>query len=322
MIRSRTMRLEIVTQLATFKNSLIYDNRFFSANDPFLLAFKKHIELDSERECPVMISAVSKGSILYRARIMDSHLSGDAYIVTKMMEQHGNELNMVECCEKCDDVETCESVKGSAETVEKFRESAKDAYLKIAPPSEPNFNGFDKKGSSLPPKENYNSISDMRANPKYIRYLYAANDKYTALLEARSNINSLVSVSNIEILETLRILDISDFTKCPPDDDDLFDLLYALNDEFSTPVSGELKDYLATQVISEFVKCLDFIPKFDGICFRSSLNPKGKNYTIFSESKYRPVSSDVYYIHEIGLTAYGVTGASSVEINSENPNPY
>jgi hypothetical protein len=314
------MRFEMVTKLSAFKDSVIYDNRFFTAGDPFLIAFKEYIELDLNREFPVMVSTLAKGSILFRARVLDRHLNGDKYMVTKMMEQHGNELNMVDCCDKCNDYMTCGSEKSSVETAEKFRQSAKEAFLNIAPSLEPNFNGFDKKGSSLPPKDKYYSISDMRANPKYIRYLYAANDKYTALLEARSNINSLVSVANIEVLEPLRILDITNLTQSSIDDD-LFDLLYALNDEFSTPVSGELEDYLATQVISEFIKCLDCNPKFDGICFKSSLNPKGKNYTIFSEGKYQPISSEVYYIHEIGLTAYGVTEETGVTISSDSPDP-
>ncbi len=92
-----------------------------------------------------------------------------------------------------------------------------------------------------------------------------------------------------------------------------------LNDEFSTPALGGLKDYLTTQIISEFIKCMDCNPKFDGICFRSSLNPKGKNYTLFNEDKYQPISSEVYYIQEIGLTAYGVTNSKNTIINADNP---
>lgn len=106
-------------------------------------------------------------------------------------------------------------------------------------------------------------VSDMRANPKYIRYLYAASDKYTALLEARSNINSIVSVVDIELLEPLRILNIKWVGTDVTMNDGLFTLLYILSDVFSTPVSDELKDYLLSQVLSEFIKCLDCKPKFD-----------------------------------------------------------
>ncbi len=52
----------------------------------------------------------------------------------------------------------------------------------------------------------------------------------------------------------------------------------------------------------------------------SSLNPRGKNYTIFSEESFQPISSEVYYINEIGLTAYGVTEEQDVKIDSDNPN--
>ncbi len=93
-------------------------------------------------------------------------------------------------------------------TAEIFRNYAKEELGKIHKSSSNEFKGFDIIGSSLPPQMIYDKVSDMRASPKYI-HLYAASDMYIALLEARSNINTLVSVSNIELLDDLIIFDIT-----------------------------------------------------------------------------------------------------------------
>ncbi|MEG0367677.1 MAG: RES family NAD+ phosphorylase [Coprobacillus sp.] len=309
------MNFEIVSKFANFKNTILYKNRFFISQHPFLIDFQKHIEKDLEREKPIMIAQLAEGSVLYRARIIDRHIdSSEKFNIAELMRQCSIEYSMIEKCTVCNESSNDKVGCGgsSSETAESFRHSAAEKWENLSFSSESNFNGFSSQESSLPPKEKCDIISDMRANPKYIRYLYAANDKYTALLEARAGISSLVSVADIEVISPLRILDITNIKQYKTDDDELFLLLQELNNEFSTPATGELKDYLASQVISEFIKSMDLKPNFDGICFRSSLNAKGKNYTIFSENKFKPVSSDVYYISEVGLTAYGVTENSII----------
>lgn len=93
--------------------------------------------------------------------------------------------------------------------------------------------------------------------------MHAGGDKYTALLEVRANRNAIVSVAEIEITESLRILDISGDKVNPYYKE--FDLIFALNEVFSTPVAGELKDYLLSQALTEFVKCYNCEPQFDGL---------------------------------------------------------
>jgi|GEM_PF-6252673 len=46
------MDLEIVSQLADLKNSILYGNRFFVSNDPFLLEFEKCIRQDLVSKSP------------------------------------------------------------------------------------------------------------------------------------------------------------------------------------------------------------------------------------------------------------------------------
>lgn len=316
------MEWEIVSKLAAFRQKILYENRFFVSEDPFLVEFQKIIEADIIREEPVMVSELTKGNVLYRARIMDRELADKKDYIAKWMQQYCVDLSMIEKCKICKENEKnggkCKRAS-TDKSIEEWKRDAKEQLQGCAISKEHNFKGFGKTGSSLLPKEKCDMVSDMRANPKYIRYLYAASDKYTALLEARSNINSIVSVANIELLEPLRILDITNLGS-ETDSGELTLLLYQLNESFSTPVTGELKDYLLSQVISEYIKCLDCVPRFDGICFRSSLNPKGKNYTIFSEEKYLPVSSEVYYVNEIGLTAYSITDEKITKIDASNTN--
>lgn len=318
------MNSEIIQKFSHFKSTVLYKNRFFVSDHPFLADFKRFIEQDMRNPKQIMVSILPKGTILYRARIMDSDIEDNwaKVYITQMMNNCGDTNSLIENWDSIEEADECDCdcQKPSIDTAESFRRNAKKKLQECIPSSKPPFNGFDKQGSSIIPKEKSNMVSDMRANPKYIRYLYAANDKYTALLEARSNRNSLVSVANIKMIEPLQILDFTNPDRYLAEYDVFFELLQELNLEFSTPAHGELKEYLVSQVISEFVKNLNYKPRFDGICFESSLNPQGKNYTLFYEDTFLPVSSEVYYVNEIALTAYGITEAPGVVVDSKSPN--
>lgn len=305
-----TMNIEMAKKFGNFKNRVVYNDRFFISDDEFLLEIKKQIDEDLTRSVPQIIKTLHKGTRIFRARAYNQSSSAVAY-----ME---NYINEYECSKKCVDVKNDEKPQNmcdfSLDNAHFFKKAA-SKIVKNNSDSDNGFNGYGKKDSSLPPIEKSQYVSDMRANPKYIRYLYAASDIYTALLESRSNIKSLVSVAEIEITDDMRILDITDF---PDTNERLSSLLSELNCAFSTPANGELKDYLPSQVISEYIKCFNCFPKIEGICFHSSLNSDGKNYTIFSEGKYTPISSEVYYVHKLGLTAYSVTEENDCVINNSS----
>lgn len=170
---------------------------------------------------------------------------------------------------------------------------------------QPNFFGFDKQGSFIPP---VNATRDMRANYRYIPYLYCANHPYTALVEVRPRIGALVSVATIEVISPIRLLD---FTRqniskrMSPAKINFFADLSAL---YSKPIANDddVLDYIPTQFIAEYVKNLGY----DGIAFRSSLTPEltdqdawdypddldRYNAVIFNYDKCAPIKSNVVEI--------------------------
>ena len=131
-----------------------------------------------------------------------------------------------------------------------------------------NFFGFDDKGSFVPPPE---STRDLRANYRYIPYLYCANDPYIALVEVRPRFGANVSIATIEVKDKLTLLDFTNGKKPSKMTDAKVNLFSDLSSMFSKPVTDDddITDYIPTQFIAEYAKRLDY----DGIVFRSSLVP-------------------------------------------------
>ncbi len=166
------------------------------------------------------------------------------------------------------------------------------------------FFGYGKKDSFIPP---ISSTRDMRANYRYIPYLYCANHPYTALVEVRPRLGSNVSLATISVEEELTLLDFT-LSYIPKNMDEAKQNLFAdLSMLFSKPVTAEddILDYIPTQYISEYVKHLDY----DGIIFRSSLTPElddkdataeefydRYNVVVFNYKKCTPVKSNVVNI--------------------------
>lgn len=162
-----------------------------------------------------------------------------------------------------------------------------------------NFYGYGPDESFVPPKE---LTKDMRANYRYIPYLYCSDHPYLSMVETRPHYNTVVSVAILRTNENLRLLD---FTmrvkpqKMLKAKQDLFD---DLSEIFSKPVTidDDVLDYIPTQYIAEYVKNLGY----DGISFESSLNvnmginnvSQKTNIVIFKYKKCIPVCSNVYQI--------------------------
>lgn len=161
------------------------------------------------------------------------------------------------------------------------------------------FRGYDVEGSFV--SKNNDNVSDGRANPAYIIYLYTAEDAYTALVEVRPYLNSLVSVARIQVNESLQIVD---FTYNGLDKTDGVEnyLFYLIMKDFSKPSNANKKDYISTQYVAEFIKSLGF----DGIRFNSSLHRRGRNVTIFHYDKCEAVDSKLYQIRDICFEAKAV----------------
>lgn len=134
---------------------------------------------------------------------------------------------------------------------------------------EEGFYGFGKKDSFVPPAR---VTRDLRANYRYIPYLYCANDPYTALVEVRPRLGAQISVATIRANEELRLLDFT-MASIPSRMSEAKQNLFAdLSLLYSKPVTDDddVLDYIPTQYIAEYAKNLGY----DGIMFTSSLMPE------------------------------------------------
>lgn len=160
------------------------------------------------------------------------------------------------------------------------------------------FYGFDEKGSFVPPSE---ATRDMRANYRYIPYLYCANNPYLALVEVRPRLGAKVSIATIIVREKLRLLDFT-MTKKPNRMSEAKQNLFSdLSKLYSVPVTDDddILDYIPTQFIAEYAKYLEY----DGIMYSSSLTPElveaeldFYNIVVFKYNKCKAVKSNVVEI--------------------------
>lgn len=163
---------------------------------------------------------------------------------------------------------------------------------------ETNFFGFNAKDSFVPPAK---KAVDLRANYRYIPYLYASNNPYIALVEVRPRLGAQVSVATIEVKEKIRLLDFTNRETPSKMTQAKANLFSDLSWLFSKPVTvdDDTSDYIPTQFIAEYAKHL----QYDGIIYRSSLVPEINNsnldrfnVVVFSYSKCEVVKSNVIQI--------------------------
>ena len=119
------------------------------------------------------------------------------------------------------------------------------------------FFGFGKDGSFVAPSE---CTKDMRANYRYIPYLYCATRPYLSVVEVRPRLGARVSVARIRVNERLRLLDFS-LQNYPKGMKSVkINLFHALSQLYSKPVTedDDTLDYIPTQYIAEFVKRIGY----------------------------------------------------------------
>lgn len=173
---------------------------------------------------------------------------------------------------------------------------------------EPEFHGYDKAGSFVPPDSCL--LLDGRISPSGIKYLYTASDIKTAIAEVNPHINNQVSVAKIIIKSSLHIFNMAirdcgiDVKDCPAASDWLQKFVLCLSGAFEQPYENS-GDYFLCQYVSEYVKLWGF----DGICHYSSkvirsANCAGINFVIFNYNKCEPVSSEMYFVGDIDIKFY------------------
>lgn len=161
---------------------------------------------------------------------------------------------------------------------------------------------YEKEKMGKPPVE---KSTAGRANPRGISYLYVSNDWETTLYETRASLYDYVTIAEFKIKEDINVLNLRDTSKISPFtlDDDIGEYLKhkkylsKLEKELSKPIrrqDSEL-DYLPTQYLCEFIKSIGF----DGVEFRSSLNPDGYNLAIFNDDNFECVKTTLHEVKSV-----------------------
>lgn len=173
---------------------------------------------------------------------------------------------------------------------------------KVTDNKDKNFKGYDENNSFVPPRE---MTQDLRANYKYIPYLYCANDIYTAIVEVRPNLGAKISVATIFVKQEICLLDFALHHIPESMSENKKTVFKDLSMLYSKPITrdDDTLDYIPTQYIAEYAKYLGY----DGIVFKSSLTPEFTdwkmpslifkdryNAVIFNYDKCKAISSDVY----------------------------
>ena len=184
----------------------------------------------------------------------------------------------------------------------------KDYMMKICAEKDGNYKRFLSKSNkfkgltkeaSFVPTDNL-IIKDGRANPRYIKYLYMAENPTTAIFEVRPLITDRINVSEIVVNEELKIADLTFdyFSIIPEKRDEMQWLLFYIHRAFSIPTIDP-DEYLPSQIIAENIKQWGY----DGIRYNSSLHSGGVNITVFNYEKCDAISSRDMIINQIKLTA-------------------
>ena len=260
-----------------FKHCLQTQNRFFFQNALVPLIIDRYMQN------MYLLSADTK---LYRARIDKERTyekqcwcTKDLFDVQKSKEKEEGKNTVDEVflniCNR-----RIESIRREPEYQE-FLERKKEG-----------FEGFNAKESGAPP---CHMVDVGRCNPEHVSFLYAANDKHTAVAEVRPFIRDSVSVATLKVKKKLKLVDFYyEF-----DEQGVIiikdSFMHKLRSEFSFVNKGNKEEYLITQYLTLLAQNVGF----DGIRFRSSLVQEGTNYVIFDNSNCIPITSKVFIIPKI-----------------------
>lgn len=158
-----------------------------------------------------------------------------------------------------------------------------------------NAEGLSKKELEAPPEE---LATAGRANSEGISRLYLADSLDTVLKEVRAGVFDYVSIAEFRAKRKIRLVDFSALDEYSPfaigmnmQDLDLNRLdLENINKELGKPMrrSDSLLDYVPTQFLIDFIESI--VDKkseqrlYDGVMYKSVMNPGGINLVIFDSS--------------------------------------
>lgn len=146
-----------------------------------------------------------------------------------------------------------------------------------------------------------------RVNPEGIRCLYVAEEVETTIHEIRAIKHDYVCIGTFKLKrkQKLKIIDLTKIDKISPFWDLENIMKYAINNDFLKDIAEEISkphkrsstdlDYLPIQYIGEYIKHLGY----DGIKYKSTLNPGGINYVFFDDSLWNCTKVELYEINEV-----------------------
>jgi hypothetical protein len=264
---------------SSFKEEVLYENRYIVNHE--VLDYLKHFSERNQK-------TIDYETILYRARLYTEDETFIQYL--------GSNFND-------------EGLDNTDRLMMAYRKH------QINSRHESGFWGYDEKGSFVPSNNDF--VNDGRANPVYIKYLYTAEEPYTALVEVRPYLNSKVSVAKIKVNESLVIADFS-YESFGNFEGFEQNLIYFIMRDFTNPSNSDKKSYIPTQYVAEFMKTLGI----EGIRFNSSLHGRGRNITIFNYDKCQAVGSKLYQIEDICFEAKGIAPINEKKLIHEKLKPY
>lgn len=275
-------------QWSKFEKELIYKNRFSSENSIVKELHKKK-ELASR--------TILKGSSFYRARVFGT-ISADRILKYYLKEQGVSEEEIDDICNNKPKYykELMLSLMNIA--YDPNNDSSFQSILSIQKKWNRNvkFKGYNAKDSSAPDAD---LVTNGRANPDHIRYLYLCEDKLTSVYEVRPYIGQAVSVAKFRLLRDINVYDLTlEIPETTQDGKFQFESLFnSIGRMFSKPYTGEVSKYIPTQYLAEEIKKMGF----DGLRFNSSLHEGGVNLVLFDPEVCKAVSSDLVNVKSITI---------------------
>lgn len=167
------------------------------------------------------------------------------------------------------------------------------------------FRGLSKEASYVPVDNK--QIGDGRANPRFIKYLYMAEEPVTAIFEVRPLLIDAVNLAEIETQEELNLANIAVELDRDKKRRSVAEYIMSyIQGSFSYPTNNK-DHYIPTQIIAEYIKSIGY----DGIRYNSSLHKGGVNLTVFNYEKCHPISSRDFRIEDMKITARAAIGSDS-----------
>lgn len=142
------------------------------------------------------------------------------------------------------------------------------------------FWGYNAKDSQAPPNE---IVEAGRFNFANNSVLYVASDKYTALSEMKSSKGEWMSIAEMRLCKSLRVIDFTNNVK-----NDTESILYWIS--FSTQLPIALQEYQFSQQLGKVIQSMGY----EGIVFKSSVSVSGKNYVFFNPNVAFAINSALY----------------------------